>query len=226
MTANRGQITSECGQLIGIWGDRSCPELKTHTHCRNCPVYSAGGRNLLERVAPAGYVSEWTDLLAEQKEATAKGTVPVVIFRLGVEWLALPAGLFQEVTPVSPVRTLPHRSNDILLGLVNIRGELQMCVSLSSLLRLDAAPAPAGKNINSAVYKRMVVVEKEGNRWVFPVDEIYGVHRITTEEVRNAPATVSKVPDTYIKGMISWREESVSYLDDELLFYTLNKRLL
>lgn len=226
MTANRGQITSECGQLIGIWGDRSCPELKTHTHCRNCPVYSAGGRNLLERVAPAGYVSEWTDLLAEQKEATAAGTVPVVIFRLGVEWLALPAGLFQEVTPVSPVRTLPHRSNDLLLGLVNIRGELQMCVSLSSLLRLDAAPAPAGKTLNSAAYKRMVVVEKEGNRWVFPVDEIYGVHRIATEEVRSAPATVSKVPDTYIKGMISWREESVSYLDDELLFYTLNKRLL
>lgn len=226
MTANNGQITNNCWKLIGIWGDRSCPELKTHTHCRNCPVYSAGGRKLLEREAPQGYVSEWTDLLAEQKETKAKGTVPVVIFRLGVEWLALPAGLFQEVTPVSPVRTLPHRSNEILLGLVNIRGELQLCVSLSSLLRLNAAPAPAGQNIKNIVYKRMVVVEKEGNRWVFPVDEIYGVHRIATEEVRNAPATVSKVPDSYIKGIISWREESVSYLDDELLFYTLNPRIL
>lgn len=226
MTANNVQITNNCWKLIGIWGDRSCPELTTHTHCRNCPIYSASGRNLLERVAPTGYVSEWTDLLAEQKETKAAGTVPVVIFRLGVEWLALPAGLFQEVTPVSPVRTLPHRSNDILQGLVNIRGELQMCVSLSSLLRLNAAPAPAGHNIKNIVYKRMVVVEKEGNRWVFPVDEIYGVHRISTEEVRNPPATVSKVPDSYIKGMISWRDESVSYLDDELLFYTLNKRLL
>jgi chemotaxis-related protein WspD len=226
MTANNVQITNNCWKVIGIWGDRSCPELKTHTHCRNCPVYSAGGRNLLEREAPQDYVSEWTDLLAEQKETKAKGTVPVVIFRLGVEWLALPAGLFQEVTPVSPVRTLPHRSNDILLGLVNIRGELQMCVSLSSLLRLNAAPAPAGQNIQNIVYKRMVVVAKEGNRWVFPVDEIYGVHRIATEEVRNAPATVSKVPDSYIKGIISWREESVSYLDDELLFYALNKRIL
>ncbi|MCU0516671.1 MAG: chemotaxis protein CheW [Oscillatoria sp. Prado101] len=226
MTAENAQITNNCWKLIGIWGDRSCPELKTHTHCRNCPVYSAGGRNLLEREAPQGYVSEWTELLAEQKETKAKGTVPVVIFRLGVEWLALPAGLFQEVTPVSPVRTLPHRSNEILQGLVNIRGELQLCVSLSSLLRLNATPAPASKNIQNIVYKRMVVVAKEGNRWVFPVDEIYGVHRIATEEVRNAPATVSKVPESYIKGIISWQEESVSYLDDQLLFYTLNKRIL
>ncbi len=246
MTGNNGKITNECWKAIGIWGDRSCGELKTHTHCRNCPVYSSGGRNLLEREAPAEYVSEWTDLLAEIEAAAnrqvATNAISIVIFRLGGEWLALPASLFKEVTPISPVRTLPHRSSAVLLGLVNVRGEIQMCISLNALLRLETtnasdsigrggspggtAPTASRQTANNVTYKRMVVVEKEGSRWVFAVDEMYGVHRIHPEEVRNAPATVSKVPETYIKGMIDWQDKSVSYLDDELLFYTLNKRVL
>lgn len=238
MAANNGKLTNECWKAIGIWGDRSCGELKTHTHCRNCPVYSSGGRNLLEREAPAEYVSEWTDLLAEIEAAAtrqvATDAISIVIFRLGGEWLALPAGLFKEVTPVAPVRTLPHRSSAVLLGLVNVRGEIQMCISLNALLRLETSNAgdsllhelASRQPAKNVTYQRMVVVEKEGNRWVFAVDELYGVQRIHPDEVGNAPATVSKVPDTYIKGMINWQEKSVSYLDDELLFYTLNKRVL
>jgi len=32
-----------CWNFIGIEGDRSCPQLATYTHCRNCPVYSTAG---------------------------------------------------------------------------------------------------------------------------------------------------------------------------------------
>ncbi len=31
----------DCWNRIGVRGDGSCPELKRHIHCRNCPVYSA-----------------------------------------------------------------------------------------------------------------------------------------------------------------------------------------
>jgi chemotaxis-related protein WspD len=143
---------------------------------------------------------------------------------LGGEWLALPAQLFTEVTEPSPIHTLPHRSNKILLGIVSIRGEIQLCICLSELLGLGTATV--SQTISPIVYKRMVVVEKEENRWVFPVDEIYGVHRFHPDELRNVPATVSKAKGTYTKAIINWQDKSVSYLDDELLFYTLNRRAL
>ncbi|HEY9690722.1 MAG TPA: chemotaxis protein CheW [Oculatellaceae cyanobacterium] len=222
---------SKCWRQIGVWGDRSCTELKNYTHCHNCPVYSTSGRNLLEREAPLDYITEWTQLIAGEKAKTnghslqKLATFSVIIFRLGGEWLALPANLFKEVNPVSYIHKLPHRSNSIFLGLVNIRGELQMCISLKAFLGIDAISI-ASQNSSHVVYKRMVIVEKSGKPWVFPVDEIYGIHRLSPEELRNVPANVSKSTNTYTKAMIPWQDKNVSYLDDELLFYTIERRVL
>ncbi len=222
-------MTNDCWNKIGVVGNRSCPELKTVIHCRNCAIYSAAGRSLLEREAPQEYLQEWTNLLSGSVGATNRvaptGTISVGIFRLGGEWLALPAKLFKEVTQTSVIHTLPHRNNHIFMGLVNIRGEIQMCISLQAFLGLEAADSHS-QNISPVVYSRMVVVDKEGSRWVFPVDEIYGIHRINPDELRNVPVTVSKMPETYTKGIVNWHSQSVSYLDDELLFYNLNKKVL
>jgi len=222
---------SQCWSKIGVWGDRSCSELNNHTHCRNCPVYSTSGRNLLEREVSSAYISEWTQLIAKEKANTnghslqTLATISVAIFRLGGEWLALPANLFKEVNQVSSIHKLPHRSNSVFLGLVNIRGELQMCISLTALLGIDST-ATASQSSSHVVYKRMVVVEKDGNSWVFPADEIYGVHRLPPEELINVPINVSQSPNSYTKGMIRWQDKHVSYLDDELLFYTLSRQIL
>lgn len=215
---------NDCWNQIGVTGDRTCPELNTYTHCRNCPVYSSAGRTLLDRIAPEGYLHERTQLLTQQKEEQAIGTIAVNIFRIKAEWLALPASLFTEVTDPAPIHKIPHRSNEILLGLVNLRGEILLCISLGELLHLEAVEP--NHKVSPLVYKRMVVVEAEGSRWVFPVDEIYGVHRIHPDELQNVPATVSKAAGTYTKAMIHWQDKSVSYLDEELLFYSLNRRIL
>jgi Chemotaxis signal transduction protein len=222
-------MTDDCWNRSGVAGDRTCRELKTFIHCRNCPVYSDAGRSLLEQELPEGYLDEWTNLLRSSQGATnadaATGTISVGIFRLSDEWLALPAALFKEVTQISVTHTLPHRSNNILIGLVNIRGEIQLCISLKALLGLEVADT-SRQNISLVVYQRMVVVEREGSRWVFAVDEIYGIHHILSEQLGNVPATVSQGPETYTKGILSWQGQSVCYLDDDLLFYTLNKHIL
>jgi chemotaxis-related protein WspD len=225
--------TNDCWNQVGVAGDRSCPELKTVIHCHNCPVYSAAGRSLLEREPPSGYLDEWTDLLKSEKDrdieidrqliSTAR--ISVVLFRLGGEWLALSAQLFKEVMPMSVIHTLPHRSNNIFMGLVNIRGEIQICISLKAFLELETVDITR-ERISPVIYERLVVVDKQGSRWVFPVDEIYGIHYLPPDELRNVPATVSKVPDTYTKGVINWQQQSASYLDDELLFYALDKKVL
>jgi chemotaxis-related protein WspD len=233
-----------CWNAIGIGGDRSCPELLTFTHCRNCPVYATAGRHLLERAIPENYRHEWTQLLAHRRAGLgnnaitsvehshpqsdilpATATLAVVIFRLQREWLALNAQVFKEITLPSPIHTLPHRSNQILRGLINIRGELQLCISLSNLLNLEVADTlpPA---LSSIVYSRLVVVEKAGSTWVFAVDELYGVQRFHQDELQDAPNSLTPATHTYTKGFFHWRSRSLSYLDEELIFTTLSKKVL
>ncbi|AFY42089.1 chemotaxis protein CheW [Nostoc sp. PCC 7107] len=228
-----------CWNVIGIEGDRTCAELATHTHCRNCPVYSAAGRYLLERPTPEKYRHEWTQLLAESPtEKTShlptyalrtKETLTVVIFRLQQEWLALPAQVFKETTPPSVIHTLPHRQNQVLRGLINIRGELLLCVSLSHLLNIESSDT-LRQGLSLVSHSRMAVIEKAGNAWVFPVDEIYGVHRFHRRKLHDAFRKVTQTTQTYTKGLFSWQptncptSHTVGYLDDELLFTSLARK--
>lgn len=240
-------MTEKCWNEIGIQGDRSCPELNTVIHCRNCPVYTRAGRNLLEREAPENYRAEWTGLLAKTptpvtsdqnvlpqlQRATAEFFDPIslVIFRLGVEWLALAASTFQEITQPCTLHTLPHRTNEILLGLVNIRGELLPCISLSNLLGLERQanpPKPLNqpRNLTRTLYSRMVVVNIQGDIWVFSVDEIEGIHRCDRHLIEEVPAIVSKAPIAYTKCIVNWQDKKVNYLDEELVFSSLKRRIL
>lgn len=240
-------MTEKCWNQIGIEGDRSCPELNRVIHCRNCPIYTRAGRSLLERDAPENYRAEWTDLLAQApttltsdrqtlpqlQRATAEFFDPLslLIFRLGVEWLALAASTFQEITQPCTIHTLPHRTNEILLGLVNIRGELLPCISLSNLLGLEPPgthpkPSSSQRDLTRTVYARMVVVNIQGDVWVFSVDEIEGIHRCDRHLIEEVPAVVSKAPVTYTKFIVNWRDKKVNYLDEEFVFSTLKRRIL
>ncbi|AFY48754.1 chemotaxis signal transduction protein [Nostoc sp. PCC 7524] len=220
---------NNCYNLIGITGDRSCPELSNFIHCRNCPVYSNIGRQLLERTIPDNYRYEWTELFSEQRGDDADtlittATLTVVIFRLQREWLALSTQVFKETISPTLIHNLPHRSNQILRGLVNIRGELQLCVSLTHLLNLETVDTPVAA-LSPVVYPRMVVVEKAGSVWVFPVDELYGVQRFHQHELRDTPNSMTATTHNFTKGFFYWRENSLGYLDEELLFTTLNRKV-
>lgn len=225
-----------CWNAIGVEGDRSCPRLTHVIHCRNCDFYSAAGQGLLEREAPSGYRQDWTRLLAEtqtshaslEEEVRTLGStelLSIVIFRLAKEWLGLPAYLFQEVTPLSPVHHLPQRSNAVFRGLVNIRGEIQLCIALEGLLNLQIADG-SELTLSPVAYQRFVVIEKLGSRWVFAVDEVYGIQHFAVDSLRDAPASLAKSTNTYTKGLLHWRGRYVNYLDDELLFDALTRRIL
>ncbi|MBC5796771.1 MAG: chemotaxis protein CheW [Sphaerospermopsis sp.] len=229
-----------CWNVIGIAGDRTCPELSDFIHCRNCPVYSSAGRNLLERSIPANYQNEWTQFFSDTKAegknklinfpnsseiVTTKQTLTVAIFRLQREWLALPAHILKETISPTGIHTIPHRSNEILKGLVNIRGELQLCISLSNLLHLETIQnLPLA--LSPIVYSRMIVIEKGGNTWVFPVDEFYGLYQFDDDELRSLPNSKTSTINTYTKGFFHWQSCSLSLIDDELLFMSLKRKVL
>jgi chemotaxis-related protein WspD len=214
----------DCWNKIGVYGDASCPELEKYTHCRNCPTYTAAAAELLDRNLPANHLDDWTRQVAQKKPAMEDETQSVVVFRLGPEWLALPTTVFKEIVSIRPIHSLPHRTNEIVLGLANIRGELVVCISLHQILRPNKTTEPT-KESPRATNPRMLFMHHEGRCAVCPVDEVFGVQRLSPRELMAPPATLVKAPTAYTKAVLSWHKETVGLLDEHLLFQTVNRGL-
>ncbi|MHC4400144.1 MAG: chemotaxis protein CheW [Planctomycetota bacterium] len=247
MTANHDERApetlppDECWKQIGVMGDGSCPTLETAVHCRNCHVFVAAGRRLFEREPPAEYVEEQTRQLARQETVEATDTVAVLIFRIAEEWLAFDAGSVVEVAEPRAVHRVPHRSDRLLLGLVNIRGELQLCISLGELLGIEPgreprfAPADSGEAYGEAddvaarlpseaanvPTNRLLVAKHRQKQWVFAVDEVADVHRVGVDRLSNVPSTVAKSPRRFSRAVFEWDGKRVGYLTDDRLFESL-----
>jgi chemotaxis-related protein WspD len=248
----------DCWNMIGVAGNGTCRELHRFVHCRNCPVYAVAGRRLLDRPLSVEYRCERTQQYAAAKRLSQPARTSLVLFRLGSEWLALPTTAFQEVAPQRPIHTLPHRQRGLVLGLVNIRGELLICVSVARLLGLEPAarpshpetrrpaawvstpdlparPAGTGRELEKRPHGppappldsafRLLVVQWNGDRFVFPVDEVHGIHRLPTDEIKEPPATISKSAFTHTRGVFTWRERTVGFLNPDSLFSALNRNL-
>ena len=165
----------ECWSKIGVAGDRSCPELESFIHCRNCPVRAEAARTFSDREPPEGYLETWSEILQTPEEETETDAVSMLIFRVGREWLSLATPLLVEVTEMKPLHTIPHRRAGVLEGIVNIRGQIQLCVSLAKLLGIDVTPelnvlqTPLAPLSGEGSAKRLLVLEDGDERWVVAV---------------------------------------------------------
>jgi chemotaxis-related protein WspD len=195
-----------CWSRIGIEGDHSCAELPRVIHCRNCAVFARAARQALDQPAPSDYLAEWAERVVQSDEDQHGAVESCVVFRLAAQHFALPTACFVEAVPPGPVRRLPHRTTATFLGLTAIRGELQLCVSLHALLGLPVDQAPSGR-------PRVAVVEHEGERWVFPVDELSGVQRIAAHAWQAPPAGASP----FVRACLAAPPQSVALLDTDLL---------
>lgn len=219
-----------CWNQIGVSGDHSCPTLTTVVHCQNCSVYRQAGRGLLERPIPEDYANEWTTLLTQvrsQRQVGDQRGLSINIFRLGREWLALPTHVIKQVLPTRPVHSIPHRSNQLLRGIVNVQGHLLLCISLYELLGIDAGQSMASQSMdNNERDAYLLVIEKNQDVWAFEVDKLYGLHRCTSDGLRKAPSLGRKPLGRFTQAIVSWQDENVSYLDESSLFDALKQGAL
>lgn len=213
---------SACWNQIGVHGNGSCPELQKFIRCLNCPVYSNAAVQLLDRPLLPQCRNEWTQYFAQPRQLPAPARASALVFRIGAEWLALQTQAFQEVAEHRTVHSLPHRQRGIVLGLVNIRGELVICVSLGHLLGLERTPTAQAVRRK---YDRLLVTGWDGNRLVFPADEVRGIHRFQTSELKEPPATLAKSDLSYIQGLLPSAGRTIGLLDAERLFSSLNRSL-
>jgi chemotaxis-related protein WspD len=208
--------SADCWHRIGVWGDRTCPELAGVSHCHNCPVFAAAGRKFLDRPPPSDYAAEWTARLAAPEEDGALDTLGVLAFRLTDEWLALPVGVLVEVTRPRVTHRVPHRGG-LLAGVVNIRGELHLCARLDLLLGIKPPDVPPAN-------RRMLVVRVDSEGWVFPVDEVDRVRRVAIPDVNPTPPTLARSAARLTRGVFTRDSRSIGLLDEARVFQALRER--
>jgi chemotaxis-related protein WspD len=217
-----------CWNRIGVWSTdkERCPELDNFVHCRNCPVFSKTGRKLLQTNPPEDYRSEWTKILSTEEEIKAINVKSAFVFRAGGEWLALPSHMIQEVVNMGPIHSIPNINNKVLRGLVNIHGRLQICVSIGRVLAIEKLEKTEEQlDPNYISPERLVVVLQKRHLVAFPVSEVKGTIRYTSEMIKDLPVTVSGSKAVYTMGILHIDGKDIGLLKDKPLFKTLTKDL-
>lgn len=204
---------------IGTRGDRSCEKLTEYVHCRNCPVYADGARTIMQRALPADYRRDWATEFAAPQPLPVITDQSVLVFRIGCEWLCLPARLCVTVAEMAAAHRLPHRESKILTGIVNVRGKLYPCMSLAALLEVGSEEAP--RQSGRQVYARLLVMQLAQHAFALPVQELRGVHRHAAADLLTAPATVNRSVHRYLTGVLDMDGLKVGCLDAELIGYQL-----
>ena len=217
------QAIDDCWNRIGIHGDKSCPLLVEHIHCRNCSVYSAAATRLLDR-----YALQQDDrrpvAAAEVDEKIV--TRSLLVFRLGEEWLGIATRCLVEVAPLQPIHSLPHQRSRALLGVANVRGALVACLSLVELLGLETTHQGAS---GGRIMPRMLIIAAHGGPVVVPVDEVDGIHAID-ERILDAASRAgaehhSTASAKYTRGVLQFRGRSLRWLDEEQLLSAVTRSL-
>ncbi len=153
----------------------------------------------------------------------------VVIFRLHAEWLALATGWLVEITDMQPVHAIPHRTNEVLLGLVNDPGPTPAVRLAARPLRGRAAGraerpvtrlASEADGVLRTPYHRMMILRDGLEHWVFPAEEVLGVHLLPLTDLRKPPSTFLQ-GSTHTQAVFDWHGHTVGLLDAPILFPAL-----
>ncbi len=216
----------DCWNRQGVWGQgqERCTELDRYGHCHNCPVFSHAARRLLDRDIPDAYANEWAAVLASPKEFQWSNPYSSFVFRIGPEWLAFPSSIIREVIARSRIHKIPHRREPMLKGLVNVRGKLEICISVGAVLGIR--PAAMGNEQNkSSERERLIVAEREGFCVAFPVSEVKGIVHYDIDRVADPPVSVTGAQDAYTGGILKIDGIEVGIIDEKLFFQTVKRGL-
>jgi chemotaxis-related protein WspD len=213
----------DCWNRVGVFSknEKSCPRLLEFAHCQNCDQYISSGRLLLNRPLLDDYRRELSERLCQPRVHEPKTTRSAFIFRAGDEWLGVKSSLIKEVVDMGPIHSIPHKSSRIFRGIVNIRGRLELCVSIGGVLRIE----PGAIRPGTPVPERLIVAAKGGQSIVFPVSEVMGPVPYNSSTLKPLPITVSGSKAVYTKGILRINNTEVGMLDDTMLFRILARNL-
>ena len=98
-----------------------------------------------------------------------------------------------------------------------MRGKLETCVSLEEILGIPHSTTKSGKK-GFVSPERLIVVEEEGVRFVFPCQEISGIVRFEEQQLREVPVTLAKSRESFTKRILYFDGMEMGLLDQARLF--------
>lgn len=210
-----------CWKEKGVFSKEGtrCAQLATYVHCHNCPDFTRAARLLLDRELDQAYRRELTRIVASGIAKPHHSREAAFAFRIGREWLSLPVGVLKEVIPSCPVHSIPHKSGDVFLGLVSIRGKLELHFSLAAQLRIPADPQQDNPG------RWTVVCEREGALISFSVDAVRGVLHYHDGMLCPLPVTLSHADRSFCITIVRHDDTDYGLLDPERLFPALLETL-
>ena len=214
---------ADCWNRIGISGDQSCDKLAVHIHCRNCEIYAGAAQRNLQRPVTDGYREEWAAHFRQVSQQRTANDSAALVFRIGREWLALPAAVIDSVAPLAPGHRLPHRSGAGLLGVVNVGGKLLPSISLATLLGIDDGEAPSSGGRHT--FARLIVVQWENQAFALPVADLHGIVRYAAASMIAPAATINKGLVRYLSGVVSHAGMHIGVLDAQLVGHQMARLL-
>lgn len=183
---------------------------------------------LLERPPQKEYRVMWSDLLKKDKSlVTSEAEASLVLFGLGHEWVGINTMCLYEITECRKIHTVPNTRSQILRGVVNLKGQIRLCINLHKLLGIDVASAESEETLagqsSHLQYPRMLAINRFNEIWVFAVESVWGVINYNQNDLIPVPVNVTKSSANYFKGILSWEKKNVSVLDEELVFESLRR---
>lgn len=165
------------------------------------------------------YLDAMTQRLAAPPAERGAGLRKLLVFRLGPEWFALAGECFVEAVDGARVHSLPSgRPGSVVIGVVNIRGTVEICVTLQPLLYPGGA-GPASHPLQPGHIHRLLVIDPGEMRVAFPVDEVGGVHPCEEDAVQSPPPAAGG--ESLVEGLWTWRRTVVRVLERDTLYKAL-----
>lgn len=169
------------------------------------------GDRLFERRPSDDEVAQWTSLLGQVEGSKAsQQPISTMPFSLGEQLLALPTVELQEVVEPGPLHRVPHRVGSVLRGLVNIRGRLELCVCLPTILGSGGPSEPTSSS-------KLLLVGGEGRRFAFAVDQVLGIVKVNSDELSE------NHQGRHVRRSFLWEDRLVGLLEVESLHEALMK---
>lgn len=209
---------NDCWNTIGVWGTQTprCERLQELVHCRNCSIYNEAGQKLLSREADADYLGEWKSNLSEPRSEQQSHLLSALAFRVGDEWFSIASNYIREITHCDKHHTLPHRKNPVLRGLVNVRGNLLLNISIGYLFKVNRGFLHKKKD-----NERYIVIQDSDNTYAFPATEVREIIHYAEHDIMPAPSTFKKDTSCYLKGIVKYQDSDIGIINEELLFQAL-----
>jgi purine-binding chemotaxis protein CheW len=162
-------------------------------------------RNKSERVLDEAKKIMEKDAVIDVEEERVR----LVIFSLGGELFAFEGDCIKEILLPLEITYVPGSAEHIM-GIINVRGDIESVIALDKLLGL---PAPVTSDSN-----RILVAEHDEIRSGILVEGVEDVVDVPASSVKPPLSTIGKAIGDYIMGETEYRDGNVTVLDLQKMF--------